>query len=81
MAMCNDSPSFNPNKNDYSKYFREIFGENLKHLQIITPQGKIKFEVFNETTQKLEKCERDPSFYCVYVCYKMNISQEDLWLK
>jgi len=66
--------------NTYSKYFREIFGDNLKHLQMITPQGKIKFEVFNEETQKLEKC-KDPSFYCIYLCYKMNISQEDLWLE
>tara|TARA_R110000803_G_scaffold77850_1_gene142723 strand:+ start:96 stop:632 length:537 start_codon:yes stop_codon:yes gene_type:complete len=67
--------------NTYSKYFREIFGENLKHLQMITPQGKIKFELFNEDTKQIEKCKRDPSFYCVYVCYKMNIPNEDLWLK
>ena len=67
--------------NTYSKYFREIFGENLKHLQMITPQGKIKFELFNEDTKQIEKCKKDPSFYCVYVCYKMNIPNEDLWLK
>ncbi len=67
--------------NTYSKYFRDIFGDNLKHLQLITPQGKIKFEVYNEETKQLEKCKKDPSFYCVYVCYKMNLSPDQLWLK
>mgnify|MGYP003642323799 CR=1 FL=1 len=66
--------------NTCSKYFREIFENNLKHLQLIIPQGKIKFEVFNEETKQLEKC-KDPSFYGTYVCYKMNITNEDLWLK
>jgi len=27
--------------NMFSKYMREIFGDNIKHLQIITPNGKI----------------------------------------
>jgi len=66
--------------NTCSKYFRKIFGENIKHLQIITPSGKIKFEVYNEETEKLEKC-KDPSFYCVYVCYKMKLKRSKLWLE
>lgn len=66
--------------NTYSKYFRDIFGDNLKHLQIITPLGKIKFEKWNSEKKEMEKC-KDPSFYCVYVCYKMNLNEEQLWLK
>ena len=66
--------------NTYTKYFREIFGDNIKHLQIITPVGKIKFEKWNSEKKIMEKC-KDPSFYCVYVCYKMNLKEEDLWLK
>tara|TARA_R100000781_G_scaffold10305_2_gene9915 strand:- start:38 stop:571 length:534 start_codon:yes stop_codon:yes gene_type:complete len=66
--------------NIYSKYFRDIFGDNLKYLQIIIPLGKIKFEKYNVETEDMEKL-KDPSFYCCYLAYKMNIPQEELWLK
>tara|TARA_R110000803_G_scaffold63527_1_gene124194 strand:- start:25 stop:558 length:534 start_codon:yes stop_codon:yes gene_type:complete len=66
--------------NIYSKYMRDIFGENLKYLQQIIPSGKIKFEVFNEETKSM-KCCKDPAFYSCYLAYKMNISNTDLWLK
>ena len=67
--------------NIYSKYFRDIFGENIKHLQQIIPEGKIKYEVFNKEKNCLEKCKKDPAFYSCYLAYKMNIPNEDLWLK
>jgi len=67
--------------NTYSKYFRQIFGEDLKHLQIITPNGKMKFEEYDKEKEKLIKCKKDPSFYCIYLCYKMNIDKDKLWLK
>lgn len=66
--------------NTYSKYFRTIFGDNLKHLQVIIPQGKIKFEEWDNEKNKMVKCP-DPCFYCCYVAYKMNIPNEELWLK
>tara|TARA_R110000751_G_scaffold26586_1_gene70979 strand:- start:99 stop:635 length:537 start_codon:yes stop_codon:yes gene_type:complete len=66
--------------NIYSKYFRNIFGDNLKYLQQIIPNGKIKFEKYNEETKSLEKC-KDPAFYSCYLAFKMNIPNEDLWLK
>ena len=66
--------------NIYSKYFRDIFGDNLKYLQIIIPKGKIKFEVYNEETKSMDKC-KDPAFYSCYLAYKMNIPNADLWLK
>jgi hypothetical protein len=66
--------------NFYSKYFRDIFKENIKHLQIISPEGKITFEIYNEQEKKIEKCKNQPSFYCAYLCYKMNLSNKDLWL-
>ena len=62
------------------EYFRDIFGDNLKYLQQIIPNGKIKFEVYNEETKLLEKC-KDPAFYSCYLAYKMNIPNADLWLK
>ena len=67
--------------NIYSKYFRDIFEDNIKYLQIIIPKGKIKFEKYNEEKKCLEKCKTDPAFYCCYLTYKMNIPNEDLWLK
>ena len=67
--------------NVYSSYFREIFGDNIKYLQIISPKGKIKFEIYDKELKQLIKCKTDPSFYCVYLCYKMNLENKDLWLK
>ena len=64
----------------YSKFMRDIFGDNIKHLQQIIPAGKIKYEVYNEETKSMEKC-KDPAFYSCYLAYKMNIPNEDLWLK
>lgn len=63
--------------NTYSKYMRVIFKNNLKHLQIITPHKKINFDkLVNNELVKTKKC----SFYCVYLCYKMNFETKDLWL-
>ena len=64
--------------NTFCKYFCDTFREVRKHLQIITPYGKIHFEKLMEdgTTELKKNC----SFYCVYVCYKMNIPQENLFL-
>ena len=61
-----------------AKYMRDIFKDKFGDLQIIYPNGKIKFEVFEDGVFKKPK---DPSFYCVYVAYKMNIDNEDLYLK
>ena len=66
--------------NIYSKYMRDIFGDNIKYLQQIIPAGKIKYEVYNEETKSMGKC-KDPAFYSCYLTYKMNIPNEDLWLK
>tara|TARA_Y100001937_G_scaffold109631_1_gene154507 strand:- start:7 stop:537 length:531 start_codon:yes stop_codon:yes gene_type:complete len=65
--------------NVFSKYMRDIFGDDMKYLQVIYPQGKIKFEIIDEETQELKKAG-DPSFYCVYLAYKMDIPQDKLYL-
>lgn len=63
--------------NTYSKYIREIFGENLKHLQIITPHKKIHFDKLEgDKLIETKKC----SFYCIYLCYKMDLETVQLWL-
>lgn len=67
--------------NAFTNYFRTIFGDKIKDLQIIIPQGKITFEEFNQETKKIEKCKSSPSFYCFYLAYKMNLPTEQLWLK
>lgn len=63
--------------NMFSKYMRSIFGENIKHLQVIYPSKKIQYDKYvdNEFV-KTNNC----SFYSVFVCYKMNLKTEDLWL-
>lgn len=67
--------------NVYSNYFREIFGDNIKHLQLIIPKGKIVFEEWNQEKEQLIKCKKQPAFYLNYVCYKMDIPQEELFLR
>ena len=63
--------------NTFTKYIRDIFKGNLNDLQIITPDTKILFN-------KLENGEliktKPPSFYCIYLCYKMKLTPEQLWL-
>ena len=66
--------------NIYSKYMRNIFGDKLKYLQQIIPESKIKFEIYDKEKDCMTKC-KDPAFYACYLAYKMNIPNEDLWLK
>ncbi len=63
--------------NLYSNYFSEIFSNNKKDLQVIHPRGKIYFEKLEGDITILRK---NTSFYCVYVCYKMNIQNDKLWI-
>lgn len=67
--------------NVFSKYFRDIFGDKLKYLQIIKPRGKITFEIWDEEDKILKRVKRDPAFYACYLAYRMDIPNEDLWLR
>ena len=63
--------------NTFSKYLREIFKNNMEHLQIITPEGKINFgKLLDGEVIPTNNC----SFYCIYLCYKCNIETKKLWL-
>ena len=64
--------------NTFTKYIRDIFKDNLQHLQIITPKQKIQFIKLNtdNTITQTNNC----SFYSIYLCYKMNLDTKDLWL-
>ena len=61
--------------NTFANYFTDIL--DTKHLQIITPKGKINFDKMEDG--KLTKT-KNCSFYCVYVAYKMNLRPEDLFV-
>jgi len=63
--------------NLYAKYMREIFGENIKHLQVIHPDSKINFDKLIDGEVKTTK---NCSFYSVYVCYKCELDTKDLWI-
>jgi len=64
----------------FAKYFRDIFKNQIHDLQIIKPNGRIGFEEYNQNTDKLDKCKM-PAFYNCYLAYKMNIPEQQLWLK
>ena len=63
--------------NMFSKYMRHIFKDKLQYLQIINPSTKIQYDKYvdNEFV-KTKNC----SFYSVFVCYKMDLKPEQLWL-
>jgi hypothetical protein len=64
--------------NMFSKYLRNIFKDNIKHLQIITPGTKIHYaKLLEDGTLEYKK---NTSFYSVFVAYKMNLSTEQLWV-
>lgn len=58
--------------NTFSNYFHEIM--DLEHTQIITPKGKLHF------CKNGEKEEKKTSFYSVFVAYKMNLPNQQLFV-
>tara|TARA_R110001632_G_C11353766_1_gene418656 strand:- start:2560 stop:3093 length:534 start_codon:yes stop_codon:yes gene_type:complete len=64
--------------NCFSNYFNETFKNVRQHLQIIYPKGKIHFEKLLENGET--ELKKGTSFYCVYICYKMNIPSDKLFL-
>ena len=58
-----------------TKYIQKIFGNDL---QVIMPTCKIFFYKWINGEKKIyDKL----SYYCCYVCYKMNLPRDILWLK
>ena len=64
--------------NVFSNYFNDIFKDHRQHLQIVYPKGKIYFEKLLENGET--ELKKGTSFYCVYVCFKMNIANDKLYL-
>jgi hypothetical protein len=64
--------------NIFSKYFNNIFKNHREHLQIVIPSNKIHFEKLLDNGET--ELKKNTSFYCVYVCYKMNIPNDKLYL-
>ena len=64
--------------NIHINYFNDKFKHVREHLQIIFPRGKLFFEkLINENKTELLK---KTSFSSVYVAFKMNIPNENLYL-
>jgi hypothetical protein len=54
-------------------YIRENFSSS-NDIQIIIPRGRIQF--IHKDKGKMGKC----NFDCFYICYKMNLPQDIIWL-
>lgn len=58
--------------NVFSNYFQEIM--NLSYTQLITPKGKLHYCKDGETEK------RNTSFYSLFVAYKMNLRNDQLFV-
>jgi hypothetical protein len=58
----------------FSKYFKTSFRQ-YKHIQIIIPKSRLKFIDATRPNNK-----SNPSFCSCYVCYKVNLPQDILFL-
>jgi len=63
----------------HSNYFNEIFKNHRQHLQLVIPNGKIHYEKLDKETNTKEILKRT-AFYSLFVCYKMDIPNEKLYL-
>ena len=62
----------------FTNYLRDIFGKDMKHMQVINPRGKINFDKYKDGEYVETK---GASFYAVYLAYRMKIKRKNLWLK
>ena len=58
----------------FSKYFRTAF-RRYKNIQIIIPKSRMSFIDPNNSSNK-----NNPSFVCCYVCYKMDLPSDIIFL-
>lgn len=58
--------------NIFSKYFREIM--KTDHIQILYTTGHLHFQ--KDGDKEIKKT----AFYSVFVCYKMNLQNKELWI-
>ena len=62
----------------HTKYYREIFKDKLKNVQIIIPKDKIQFYNIDEKGKMV--CKNNCSFYSIYLCYKMKYKKDTIFL-
>jgi hypothetical protein len=58
----------------FSKYFKNVFRQ-YKDIQLIIPQSRISFINPNNFSNK-----SNPSFVCAYICYKLDLPADILFL-
>jgi len=67
-----------PSSSINTLYVRELFSNCKDKLQIIIPRKRIQFKkILNGENLSENKC----NFDCFYYCWKMNLSQDIIWLK
>tara|TARA_R110002126_G_scaffold1726_7_gene10361 strand:+ start:155 stop:697 length:543 start_codon:yes stop_codon:yes gene_type:complete len=64
--------------NIFTKYFREIFKNVFDKIQIIVPSTKPSYYRLQE--DNTVKLYDNMGFYSIYVAYKLNIDQKDLFV-
>ena len=64
----------------FTKYFKEVFKNHLKDIQVIRPTGKLNFEKLDYKTGETSCKKGGASFYSIFLAFKMNIPEEQLWV-
>lgn len=63
-----------------TQYFRKLFSKSEDRIQIIIPRRRIHFvKLING--KRPENWKNACNFDCFYFCYKMNLSNDMLWLE
>ena len=67
-----------PTTTIHTKYYRDIFGENIKYLQLLIPDDKIQFYTLDgEGNQHFQN---NCSFYSIYLCYKLYLPKDIMFV-
>ena len=62
-----------PTTTIHTKYYRDIFQENIKYLQFLIPDDKIQFYTIQDGKPHFRN---NCSFYSIYLCYKLNLEND-----
>ena len=69
-----------PSSKINTQYFRKLFSDNKDKIQLIIPRKRIQFLKMVNGKLITDKSQMKCNFDCFYYCWKMNLSNDIVWL-